>query len=306
MKRSAAIIGKTPAFLRWAIERECPFRSKAPRNVADAAFKDVRSLRAISVAELEHRIVDGVCLHPDAAGPDFKNTMGFPIDEVYAAFGSIEKVNSTCGSCPANVPTSRHELESEAILTKAGCFGWLPFGDIETNGTNGFMRLMEHYESSDEEHDDRIIEKFEVAFEKSASANSFGKTAPAWYGIWSQRVFTGANLEKLFEISDKIQSESLPWQRLAAAVNVAMKEKLTLHVDITPPGFSDGIAWKTEGQCAACLAAFTQSPCVICGSNAAPLKPRKMKVLGLRPYLKLVSIYGDEETSRLVNAYRSS
>jgi hypothetical protein len=305
MKRSAAIIGKTPAFLRWAIEKGCPFRTSESRSVADAAFKDVRSLRAISVAEISDRIVDGVCLHPDAVVDELDSAMGFPVEEVCAAFGSQEAVRSTCGSCPANVPVSKVELDTVPVLSKAGCFGWLPFGNIETDGTSGFMRLMEHYANPAEEHDRQIVEKFENAFEQSCATDSFLKTSPAWYGVWSQRVFAGATLTKLNEICDFVRSESLPWRRLGAAVKTSMQEKLTLHVDLTPPGYSNGITWQTEGQCANCLAAVTDDQCVVCGSSSSPFRPRKMKVLGLRPYLKLVSIYGREETSRLVNAYRS-
>ena len=48
MKRSVAIWGPTPAFIRWAIEHPCELRDIEVDNLADGTFRQLRALRELS------------------------------------------------------------------------------------------------------------------------------------------------------------------------------------------------------------------------------------------------------------------
>ena len=306
MKRSAAILGPTPPFLRWTIAVPCQFRDPEAKNLTNAAFQELRSLRAISVAEIEDRIVDGICIHPDVASAGISDAKGFPVGEVYAAFGGKENAENACRSCPANVPVSTDELSGDPVHSKAGCFGWLPFGEDE-NLSPGFMSLMESGESSS----DSIVELFEAALklDKDSSqpgSSQFPETNPGWYGVWSQKQFSGPQLEMLVRVLAKVDSPSIAWKRLATAVQVSLEHDLDFRVDLTPAGFSDGVWWKIESSCATCGVSKAQQPCKVCGSKAAPNRERKTRVLGMRPYLNLVSILGEESTNSIVERFRQS
>ena len=89
MKRSVAIIGPTPAFVRWAIWHPCDLRPLEERRFIDQCFRTLRGIRAYSVAKAEGRIHDGFCLHPEitmaAVGLNrtaVESPRGFSIDEV--------------------------------------------------------------------------------------------------------------------------------------------------------------------------------------------------------------------------------
>ena len=305
MKRTAAIIGPTPPFLQWTIAVPCPFRDPDAKNLTNAAFRELRSLRAISVGEMENRIIDGVCLHPHVSTDEAADAVGFPVEEVYAAFDGAEKVKRVCQACPANVPISGAELDDGAEISRAGCFGWLPFGERSVDGSADFMRLMECEDSlpSDETS---IVTQFESAIGSMEESSPFRKTSPRWYGVWSLKKFNASQLVFLDHVCKKVRCRSIAWRRLAQAIEIAVKFNLAFHVEMTPPGNSDGSSWTTEGCCATCGVAASTVPCQVCGSNAVPLRSRKMKVLGLRPYLKLASIVGQAETARLVEKFRSN
>lgn len=309
MKRSVAIFGETPAFLRWAIELPCPFRSDTSRNVTATTFTDVRSLRVISVAEIERRIVDGVCLHPGVDTNDVASAKGFSVDEVLAAYACESGIQAACSNCQANISVSKEELANGTSRSKAGCFGWVPFSTREdssnVSGSDGFMSLMEHYDSTADLMDDDLLSKFQTAFDVSeAESDMFAQTDPAWYGVWSQKSFRKNELRLLDRILKGVQSSSLPWLRLSRAVEECYRNDLVLHVDIIPPGHSDGATWVTDEQCSTCGSVSDSVPCTVCGSTLAPLQSRNSKVLGLRPYLNLVSIYGHDETERLIRKFR--
>jgi hypothetical protein len=306
MKRTAAILGPTPPFLRWTIVVPCPFRDPDAKNVTDAAFRELRSLRAIAVGEIEDRIVDGICLHPDVSPEDPATATGFPVREVYAAFGGKEETSNACQGCPANVAISSAELSGDAVLSKAGCFGWLPFGEPTSDESPSFMRLMECEDASDQRDAESIVVQFESAMQSMAVSTPFPITSPSWYGVWSCKKFSAEQLSYLCQACEKIQSQSIAWRRLSRAVRVSLDHNLEFRCELTPPGNSDGRSWSTERSCANCGFASSAIPCNVCGSTAAPLRARKMKVLGLRPYLKLVSIVGESETKRLVEKFSSS
>ena len=75
MKRAAAIVGPTPSFVRWAIRYECPYRQNETVDLPWATFRQLRSLREVSLGYQEQRVVDGFCIHAefnDDPDDDFK------------------------------------------------------------------------------------------------------------------------------------------------------------------------------------------------------------------------------------------
>lgn len=307
MKRSAAILGPTPAFLSWTIVATCPFRDPEAKKPINAAFQELRSLRAVAVGEVQRRVVDGFCLHPDSA--DFKNSdatgvSGFPVDEVYAAFGGRENAAATCRVCPANVPVCSSELDHKVILSKGGCFGWLPFGPSVDNA-NQFLKLLE-VETNDQ-HDQRCVMKaFEDAVQSIDSPLPFPKTSPGWFGVWNCQSFSKEQLGFLDRVCSTVKHESIAWKRLAFAIKQAYANNLKFICSLLPRGDSDGTHWIIESQCPACGDSRSASPCDTCCDDSAPLRSRRMRVLGLRPYLNLASVVGEEAAKKLVEKHQQT
>ncbi len=295
MKRTAAILGPTPPFLRWAIALPCPLRDlETKASLPDATFRQLRSLRALSVGELEGRVKEGFCLHHDTINGDSR--LGFPVDEVLQAYGGEAPVRSACDACPANVP-----LDGAAKVGLAGCFGWLAFPDDQSDGTGEFMRLMRC--QSDAAMEVPLVEAFQRAtdsmpFELSPN---FAATTPRWFGVWGNGKLDGRDLKLLESCCAKVHSNQTGWLRFVAAIRACAEGSLTLVTDLVPRGCSDGTWWTLEPACAKCSVTRDRSVavCPCCGTTAKPLHERKLKVLGLRPYLDLRHVVGDEGLQRL-------
>ena len=118
MKRSVAILGQTPQFVRWAIRKACPLRELS-ENLADDSFRQLRGLRAFSVGRAEGRVVDGVCIHPAASAKKVDEARGFFAAEVLDAHGGEHQVDQCCHGCEANA------LADAVPGVWAGCYGWL-------------------------------------------------------------------------------------------------------------------------------------------------------------------------------------
>ena len=289
MKRNAAILGPTPPFLRWAIALPCPLRDVETKgSLPDATFRQLRTLRALSVGQAEGRVQEGFCLHPDAIDGD--SSLGFPVDEVYQAYGGIDLVASACRDCPANV-----SLDGKATPGLAGCFGWLAFDAEDTDGSRDFVRLM-RCESEGSSRSDLVTE-----FQRATTAISFGlsrkfrPTNPSWYGVWSHGRFEGKELELLSRICAKVQCNDTAWLRLVAAIRHCIDQALTLVTDLMPRGISDGIHWTLKPACRICsfCRAATSQACPCCGGTDKPSHSRRMNVLGMRPYLNLEQVVGE-------------
>jgi hypothetical protein len=292
MKRSVAIVGPTPALLRWAIGKPCPFRDLEHPKLPDATFKQLRVLRAASVALIEDRIQDGVVLHPQAAevpldmDKDTNKVMGFPFDEAVDVHGGQAVVESQCGGCPANVSlvqlgNSNEKVESARPATSgnwAGCFGWLPFSqsspsnrspvtadqtpDLETSSSTSsaqfaFVDLMRPLPKDTAKEKD-WVDELELAIDRAGLRKEFvaqfGRTNSMWYAIWSRQVL---DPRALGIVDQAFQSIDVPegcidFWRLRNAVQVCAKQSLSLHVDLMPSGISDGMNWTIEPQCQTC------------------------------------------------------
>lgn len=325
MKRSAAIIGPTPGFLRWAIWHSCRLRElddadQFDSQLPDTTFRQLRGVREISVARLENRIFEDFCVHPQATSREPESALGFPITEVSDPYGGTEPINEACRGCPANA------IAAHQPGLAAGCFGWLPVDtNFDLEGLTRGESVARTGSISDAPSSD-LIERVEqsvaqLQLEKLIKQN-FLVTRPAWYGFWSSVILTQEQLavvEPLFahvlaskdaeSISDSKDSK---WRteliRFVDAVSSCRRNRLALHVEFMPAGFSDGVSWKIPQHCGYCkfeLVSGSKGRCAACRQQGRRQPEKKFKVLGLRPYMHLQSILGPRQTKEFLLRYET-
>ena len=129
MKRKAAIVGRTPEFVRWSIRYECVFRRDSDVESPEQTERLLRNLREVGMAIDEGRIHDGLALKCFSDATE-REWCGVFIDEVFAPFGGHSFVNSTCANCPASV--------QQRI---AGCTGMLLATDFNPPEQNEWYRM---------------------------------------------------------------------------------------------------------------------------------------------------------------------
>lgn len=321
MRRTVAIIGPTPAFLRWAIWQSCPLRELDAEKLTESTFRQLRGIREISIARLEQRIFEDICVHPRASSRDPEAALGFPVAEVVDLFGGQSLIEATCCNCPANAAACRHP----GLL--AGCYGWLPI-DLAVN-----IEKISRGEPSDEESaataDSKnvdLIELVEWAVAdlqlQNAIAENFLVTNPAWYGLWANRRVSQLQLQVLEPVMDRILADLLDGlpenspqnirltdlSRFVTAVSRCSKYLLPLVVDWVPAGYSDGLTWTIPEHCGYCrmpTGVDAQKNCSACGQPGNKRQQIKQKVLGIRPYLLLSTILGREQTGEFLLRYES-
>jgi len=168
MKRSVAITGATPAFLRWAIWHPCDLRPLDPYRFADQTFRKLRGIRELSIAKVENRCDDDFCFHPEAftaTAPTVDQVRGFQREEIAAVFGGEEPVFTSCLDCPANVLSER----TEGVA--AGCFGFMATTEFD------LQRLMSGYpQGSSAEFD--LVQRVQMAAEQIEIEPELSK----WFG----------------------------------------------------------------------------------------------------------------------------
>ena len=281
MRRAAAIIGPTASFVRWSIDFECRFRQPADQEPTYQTFRQLRSLREVSVAELENRIVDGVCIHPEF-NQDAESARGFPIDEIELIYGDLEKAKQLCGTCPANA------LKAATGNHLAGCYGWF---------------------FSKDENDD-LIQEFQVARDRNPSDfESFPRTNRSWFGVWKNTRWSGTRLADLRtamnNLPAKILLDHADFGSFINAVESCLDHSLTLETELVPAGYSDGVHWQIEPHCSVCRYEMKVDDklCHECGEKSPPAPGKRRKVLGLRPYMLLRAIFGVEHTARILERF---
>jgi hypothetical protein len=321
MKRSVAIHGSTPAFLRWAIWHECPLRDLGVGSqhrktiLPDSTFRQLRGLRELSLATIEDRIVDGVCLHPDWADQDAQTALGFSVEEIVESFGGAAAVNHCCRSCPANAGA----INQSGLLV--GCFGWLPTNlnfDFESAIRGQASDSSSGPTSDFASQPVNLIELFETVIKATGVGTSFSDlflpTTPAWYGSFAHPILSNRQLELLSSLFERVlvelDSHSAPpvrlldLQRFEAALRSCLEASLPLHVELIPAGFSDGRTWTIQRHCQICKSprqqVETASSCPACGAFGHEQNEIKSKVLGVRPYVHLHAIYGTAKTNELL------
>ena len=315
MKRSVAIYGPTPQFVRWAILHDCPFRDTDVDNLPDRTFRQLRGLREFSRGRAEGRVFENYCLHPEAISDEPQSARGFHQNEVLAALGEPEFVAKTCWQCPANALS---DLRSEAW---AGCYGVLPATsgfDFETLVTSSVdFDNLESYPLYQPGRFD-FVELIEQALDElpqKVGSDLFPPTSPPWFGIWRNGGFEPQQLRVLGELLNLIvrhclNLDALPAEirevvQLKSAVDRCLKFDLVLSVELVPPGHSDGMTWVINSHCPECRMSMLGDVdrCPACGRVGGAQGARKSRVLGSRPYVNLDGVLGVERTVELLARY---
>ena len=325
MKRSVAIVGPTPMFVRWAILNPCQLREIYPQRLPESSFRQLRAWREISLAAMELRICEQVCIHPDARSRNPADALGIPIDEISSLFGGLDVAHQCCEKCPANAGG----ISQPGLL--AGCYGWIP-GDLrfdfdriirgKQNEASATTPLFPHHDLS--ELIEITIQQLDLS---NHLARHFPHWKPWWFGLWSRVELQDAQLELLEIIfthtivefdgmlerqpANTLRSDSTAIQdliRFRDAVRTCRSHGLRLHVELIPAGNSDGMRWTLFRHCGVCKSTTDHKAtnCEVCGAFGYQQNEIKLKVLGIRPYLKLASIFGLEATENLLKRFEST
>lgn len=276
----------TPEFVRWTIARSCALRDETDITDPEQAERQLRSLRELSMARAERRVVRGVCLARDAvAQADLAQARGFLESEVLSAYGGEVLVTSQCAACPANVLPG--ELASERF---AGCFGLLI---LESPLAERLEAALEQVRGSDPQ-------RFDAAFLVSQ---------PRRYGVWATPL-EASQITLLAEVfgvlaSDESSRDVAEFQR---ALQVAQATGLTLHARLYPPGEVQSFAWTVAAHCPRCRAPMTMAArrCPVCQFVGRALPGKKRKPRGQRPYVPLARFLGERAARELLASARLS
>jgi len=319
MKRSVAILGPTPAFIRWAIEHPCELRDIEVDNLADGTFRQLRAVRELSNGYEQGRVFDGFCLAADTAKAAKAHTasaqeaLAFPIDEVVDLFGDAESISQLCHQCPANSALPAAPIAGNQTHW-AGCFGWLvtdlnfsfdPADEVETMQDSDLIRRI---------NDVCQHEAFAKLFQAAAIARNAPTKAQPFYTFWQSK-WVDAELLPLmasvFGEAARTVGQHVELNRFAAACQRAAEHKLRLFVELVPRGDSDGVHWRRNAACTRC--GFDVMPseeranlCPGCGTDAPVGHFRKSRVLGRRPFLHLEKIISSADTDDLLARFRNS
>jgi len=332
MKRACAIQGATPSFIRWAISYDCPLRELHPQRLPETTFRQLRSLREISVAKLANRVHQGFCWHPSASPASPQQALGFPVDEVVELVGGEPFVEQLCLPCPANAKSCSSDF------TWAGCYGGLA-SDLSIDFAQLLRGEYQHRTLAPTPDSVNLMMIVQDLI-KRGKVSSFPHIADFdhdelnWYSLWLQSPVATPRLEWLVELfkfvlefcltprSDHQSSLNLPFVSrqdqpdLSQSANLmthdlsqmidgmtrAIKYQLPFHVELVPPGFSDGVHWTIEPHCGRCKRSWSDNGkmCPLCQQQGCYQNEIKLKVLGIRPYLLVSHIVGEAETKRLL------
>lgn len=307
MKRSVAIQGATPAFLRWAIWHPCELRPLEPGRFADQTFRALRGVRELSIAKVERRCTADYCFHPRSIGQGgtaAAEVLGFQRAEVSAAFGGEFRIESNCQNCPANA------LSDQISGVSAGCFGFLATTEFD------LQKLLSGYAQDDLAKFDLVEAIQDAAFRLDLEADLksvFGPGRVVWNRLWKNKILSAKGLSLVADLFDRVAEDfagELPRHVLVfrAAVKACLENDFPLHVELVPSGFSDGETWSLNASCPECGYEPAEikklQKCVGCGRIGGISAGPKFRVLGVRPYSHLAGIIGEErarlEVERLI------
>ncbi len=315
MKRSVAILGPTPAFIRWAIEHPCELRDIEVENLADGTFRQLRAVRELSVGIEQERVIDGFCLAADTAKAARANTiaasevLAFPVDEVVDLFGDAASISALCHRCPANGALPKTPISGDQTHW-AGCFGWLVTDLNYSFDPAVEMDSIKH--SSLIERVNQICKRTTL-FRVTASSRNVPTKAQPFYTFWQSQWVDSDLLKLLAEVFGEAAGEldkHCELGRFAAACQRAVEHQLRLFVELVPRGVSDGVHWRRNAACSRC--GYDVMPteervhlCPGCGTDAPMGHFRKSRVLGRRPFLHLEKIISTAATEDLLTRYRN-
>ncbi len=274
----------TPEFVRWTLAQSCALRDETDVTDPEQAERQLRSLRELSIARAERRIVQGVCLAHDAlAHRDSTQARGFLASEVLAAYGGEALVTSQCTMCPANVLPG--ESPGERL---AGCFGLL---------------ILES----------PLVEQFEAAIEQVRACDrmrfdaAFLASQPRHYGVWATPL-ESPQVALLVEIFRELQHDEASREvtEFCRALQLAQATGISLQARLYPPGVVQSLAWTVASHCPRCRAPMTMAArrCLTCQFVGRALPEKKRKPRGQRPYVPLARFLGERAAVELLASAR--
>lgn len=292
MKRVAAIIGPTPPFIRWALPASCPLvreggTAARNRNPAQSAWRQLRGLKEISRAVAEGRSLAGYCFATESTA---EHVLAVKIDEVTTPLGGSQRVAQACRECPAN-PTP-------ALDRWAACTGLLPLvtpaATVElTNAAWLSLR-------------DAIERRAIAAGVQLPSGAGWTRT---WTGPFLPLTAIASARALLNQAVDLFARQTWECTELLAALEHAEHQEQGLWLETIPTGWSDGQTWSLPDYCLACGGVWLgsgSSPCSNCGRSGTYQAARRLKVLGLRPYLQLSQVLGQAAAQQLQLEYEAA
>jgi hypothetical protein len=319
MKRSVAIYGPTPQFVRWTIKQACPFRELSDNNLPDQTFRQLRSIRELSLGIQDGRFVEGFCLHPTIDQSSDGPVLGFPAEEVWQIYGPREIIEKSCGDCPANTPPTESADENPLW---AGCYGWLSSAPTFRFGSES------HHESmASTPHQESLVDWVHDIAMAQIDRKSFDAAFPAanqaWYSLWQNEIPNRTQLTLMSEIFEAVLGVAKKETandaadhfingifQFKEAIKRCLNHNTELHLQLITAGHSDGLKWTTSSYCPGCRAPMEfgeqETVCKICNRRGNPTGGKKSKVLGLRPYIQLDGIVGAEKTKELVRQYKET
>lgn len=307
MKRAAAVIGPTPPFIRWALETACPLirsvgTASAKRHPAQTAWRQLRGIKEVSQAIAAGRSHAGYCFAPQSTADQ---VVAVRIDEVTAPLGGTARVEQACRACPAN--------PSAALGQWAACTGLLPLvspGETveQTKAAWGLKR------AAIEQRAVSVEQRAVSVGQRAVSGSDSSRPAASWYQCWSGpslgRTAIASARQKLIDVEDLFREQSKELAELLAALELAEQGGLNLWIEPVPAGSSDGQAWLLPAHCRCCGAEWSTQAvggtCPACGRSGSYQAPRRLKVLGLRPFLQLSQVLGDSVARQLQGEYEST
>ena len=319
MKRSVAVLGPTPQFLRWSIDHACSIRVGGDTASPDATFRQLRGVREFAMGQAEGRVVENICLHTSACSDQPELAMGFTESEVLSVFGGRDTIENCCSSCKANT----NALDSGDPLW-AGCYGWLTADGSSIASLADGEDVNESADDLPAPSEDMLIKEIEFAIKMlnlgSLIETNFAKASPAWFSFWQNPTLTIPQLlllEKVFSTAlRRHESSGDPdfvddLLRFIDALTLCHRHNLKLNVELVPRGHSDGVTWTIFARCPRChhgvsSPAETWQACPACGHESPPSGERKSKVLGLRPYVNLNRVLGTDRTVSLLKRYEQA
>jgi hypothetical protein len=152
---------------------------------------------------------------------------------------------------------------------------------------------------------ERVLEDLDSNFAQSADVQSAVCGAPLKAGgdcsapLKPNASSTGGTARSEFNFEPHTTRDS---RQFLQAIRRCRRHELSLHVELVPAGFSDGLHWRLQPHCQVCKQTWLDplQSCLICGADGKYQNEIKLKVLGLRPYLKLAEMIGLAETKRIL------
>lgn len=320
MKRSVAVLGPTPQFLRWSIDHPCKLRVGGDTTSPDATFRQLRGVREFSNGLVEDRVFENICIHASASSNEPGSAMGFTESEILDVFGGRETIENCCQNCKANT----NALDSDDAQW-AGCYGWLTAdGSSLKSLARGEEQVDQAATERSDPTSDLLIKEIEFAIKmlnlQPLIESNFPAASPAWFSFWQSSTLTVPQLlllEKVFSTAlRRHESTGDPdfvddLLRFIDALTLCHRNSLPLNVELVPKGYSDGVTWTIFAHCPRCHQCVTSpdqtwQTCKTCGLESPPSGERKSKVLGLRPYVNLKRVLGTGETVSLLSRYEQS